>query len=82
MVFVNLGPYRCVLVREVSSFQRVKCVVFVNLEPCRCHCVLIREVFSLGEVSCTRSPVCVRGRSPSVYKGELIEKYDEMLPHH
>ena len=23
MVFVNLGPFRCVLIREVSSFQRV-----------------------------------------------------------
>ena len=30
-VFINLGPCRCVLIREVSSFQRVKCVVFVNI---------------------------------------------------
>ena len=45
-MLIMLNPPTCihmyVYIKEVSSFQRVKCVVFINLEPCRC--VLIREV--------------------------------------
>ena len=40
--FLYFGTCKCVLIREVFSFQRVKCVFFINLRPCRC--VLIREV--------------------------------------
>ena len=36
------GIKKNVLIREVSSFQRVKCMFFINFEPYRC--VLIREV--------------------------------------
>ena len=67
MVFVNLGPCRCVLIREVSSFQGKKCMVFLitwgladvsSLERCPLFkekkCMVFLITWGLADVSFMR----------------------------
>ena len=47
-----------ILIREVSSFQGGKCMVFVNLESCICvleRCPLFRDVLHDGVLLYTQS---------------------------